>query len=252
MPTLQIRRLKLLALPLLSLSFLSDCGHIRRANRESLDRFSSAYIGFRKTAYDSEVISWVVELDQSGSTDGGEGTSYRRCFVGALDAKASNRMRADSAGKGMGYYESNGAIAMDEFEARNDAADSTSLALVEAANGIQNERYRRQAVSIADSARKIAGTLGAMRSNYAALYDVQVSLLKSVSRENGDLGRSLNAMQRELPEKERLSGESIRLMNQEQSSQRELQERYAALKGMTGITTDYIEPARGEKIPSSP
>jgi hypothetical protein len=248
MPTLQLR-LKLP--PLLLLTLLTGCSYLRH-DRESLDKFGSAYVAFRKAASDSEIISWVIVLDQSEGSDGGNGTSYRRSFVGALDVKASSRGRADSARQAVAYYNSNSTKAVDDFEARNDATHEKFIALVEAANDIRIEGNRREAIAVTESARKVDDVFEAMRRNYVSLYDLQVGLLKRIDEEKGDLNRALPAMKEKIPEKDRLENESARLRNDEQAFQRRLQEAYAALKGMTGITIDYVEPREAKTDFASP
>jgi hypothetical protein len=249
MPALHTLRLKVPAL--LVVTFFTGCSYVQ-LHHESLDKFGSAYVAFRKAARDSEIVSWVIVLDQSERTDGNNGTSYRRSFAGALDVTASNRRRADSAEHAVGYYNSNSTKALDDFEIRNDTTHSKFLALVEAANGIGRESHRRQAIAIAESARKIDDAFEAMRKNYAALYDFQIDLLKRIAQENGDLARALPAMQEKRPEKERLVSESNRLIAEEQASERKLQEEYAAFKGTTGITIDYVEPPEAKTNSPSP
>jgi hypothetical protein len=238
MPTLQLR-LKLP--PLLLLIFLTGCSYLRH-DRGSLDKFGSAYVGFREAASDSEIVSWVIVLDQSERSDGSNGTSYRRYFVGALDVKAGSRVRTDSARQAVAYYNSNSTKAMDDLESRNDAAHEKFIALVEAANGIRVENYRRQALAVVESARKVDNDLEAMRRNYANLYDIQVAFLKRIDEEKGDLNRALPAMKEKIPEKERLASEGTRLRNDEQAQVRRLQEAYAAFKGSAGMMIDYVEP----------
>jgi hypothetical protein len=222
------------------LTFFTSCSYVRN-DRESLDKFGSAYVAFRKAAWDSEIVSWVIVLDQSESTDGSNGTSYRRRFADALDVTASNRSRADSAKQAVGYYDSNSTKAMDDFEVRNDAVHHKFLALVEAANGIGGENHRWQAIAVAESARKVDDTFEAMRTNYVGLYNLQIELLKQIALENGDLNQALPVMQGKVSEKKRLESETSRLRDEEQACQRTLQEEYAAFKGMTGITVDYVE-----------
>lgn len=221
---------------------LTGCYYVHH-DRPSLNKFAANYIALRKAVNDSEVLSWVITLDQSERTDGSNGTSYRRYFAGALDVKASNRHRADSARQAMDYYDNNSTKMMDDFDSHNGAADQKSLALVESANTIRNENYRQQAVAIAGSARKIQRTFDALRENYVNTYDLQVVLLKAIANENGDLGRVFSLMQQKIPEKKRLESEADKLRRDEQASVQQLQEQYAAFKGITGITLDYVEPA---------
>jgi hypothetical protein len=79
----------------------------------------------------SEVLSWVIELDQSERADGSNGTPYRRYFFGALDTTDSNRGRADSARKAVEYHDSNSTKLMGDFDSRNATVDEESLALLE-------------------------------------------------------------------------------------------------------------------------
>jgi hypothetical protein len=62
----------------------------------------------------SEVLSWVIELDQSERADGSNGTPYRRYFFGALDTTDSNSTKL-----------------MGDFDSRNATVDEESLALLE-------------------------------------------------------------------------------------------------------------------------
>jgi hypothetical protein len=228
MPTLRISRLRV---PLL-LVCLASCS-CQRPDRESFDKFGSAYVAFRKAARDSAIVSWVIVLDQSERTDGSNGTYYRRYFAGALDVTASNRSRAASAKQAVAYYEDNSTKAMDDFEARNDATHDKFLALVESANSVRGES-RRQTTAITESARKIDDDFAAMRKSYVGLYDLQVDLLKRIDEEGGDLSRALPVMQAKALEKKKLENESSRLSDEEQADLRKLQEEYAAFKGLTG------------------
>lgn len=236
-----VKRRKSIVL-LVSLSvFLTGCSYVRR-DRESLNKFATAYVSYREAVKDSEVVSWAIELDQSGRTDGSNGTSYRRYFLGALDTAASNRVRADSARQAVEYHDSNSTKWLDDFDSRNAAVDEKSLALVEAANAIRSKVYRPKAVAIAESSRKIQHTFDALREDYVKIFDLQVELLNTIAKENGDLGRALPLMQQKLPDQNRLEAERDKLQKDEQESLQRLQEQYAAFKGTTGTTLDYVEP----------
>jgi hypothetical protein len=220
---------------------LTGCSYVRH-DRESLNKFATAYISFRQAVKDSEVVAWAIELDQSERTDGSNGTSYRRYFAGALDTTASNRVRADSAREAVEYHDSNSTKWTDDFDSRIAAVDEKSLALVEAANAIRSDGYRPQAVAIAESARKIQHTFDTLREDYVNIYDLQVVLLNTIAKENGDLGRALRLMQQKLPDQNRLEAERDKLLKDEQESLQRLQEQYAAFKGTTGTILDYVEP----------
>jgi hypothetical protein len=221
------------------LSSCAGCSYVRHDD-ESLNKFARSYVAFRKAAYDSEIVSWVVTLDQSERTNGSNGTSYRRYFAGALDVTASNRVRADSARQAIEYH--NSTKIMDDFDTRTDAVDTTSLALVEAANGIGNETYRRQAIGIVDSARKVQHAFNEVRQTYIDTYNLQIMLLTTIVKENGNLDRASPAMQKNIAEKDKLRSELDRLRNEEQASLRQVQEQYAAFEGRTGVTVDYVQP----------
>ena len=195
---------------------------------------------FRKAVNDSEVMSWVIMLDQSERTDGSNGTFYRRSFAGALDVKVSDRMRADSARQALEYYENK--KTMDDFDTRNAALDSTSLALVEVANSIGDDNYRQKAVGIADLGRKVQHVFDALRENYVNTYDLQSGLLKTIADENGNLERALTAMQKTVAGKDKLQSEGNKLRGDEEEALRLLEEQYAAFKGLTGIKVDYTQP----------
>jgi hypothetical protein len=220
-----------------------------RSDAESLQKFASAYVAFRKAAFDSEVMSWVIALDQSERTDGSHGTSYRRNFVGALDSSTSSRDRADFARQAIEDYDTKSKEMLGGFDNRNQALDDTSLALVEAAHAIGNDDYRRQAIAIADSARSIEHTLDTLRKNYVDTYDMQVTLLSAIAKDHGDLNRVLNVLQKTASDKQRLNSESDKLRTDEQASSEKLQEQYAAFKGMTGIKLDYQQPPNAAQSP---
>ena len=67
-------------------------------------------------------------------------------------------------------------------------------------------------------------------------------LLTRIVKEDGNLGRALPAMPKNIAEKDKLRSEVDRLRNEEQASLRQMQEQYAAFKGQTGITVDYVQP----------
>jgi hypothetical protein len=81
-----------------------------------------------------------------------------------------------------------------------------------------------------------------LRKNYVGTYDLQMMLMNAVAAKHGDLNRIVNVMREKIPEKKRLSDEGDRLRNEEQAFGRTAQEQYAAFKGMTGVTLDYVEP----------
>jgi len=210
---------------------------------ESLDGFASAYVNFRKALRDTEIVSWAIALDQSEDVDAESGTNYRMAFVRALDTKISNRQRADAAAQALGFH--NSTHPLDDFETRNDAVDETSLALVQAANAVKDERHRQQAVLVATSARRLEQSLTALRNNYVDTYYLQTNLLDAIVREKGDLGRVFTSMRDILPEKNKLWAEGQTLRKEEQTSLSRVQEQYAAFRGMTGIVLDYADESSG-------
>jgi hypothetical protein len=109
-------------------------------------------------------------------------------------------------------------------------------------NAIRSTNYRPQAVAIAESARKMQHTFDALREHYVNIYDLQLVLLNTIAKENGDLGRALPLTQQKLSDLERLAAERDKLLKNEQESLQRLQEQYAAFKGMTSITLDYVAP----------
>lgn len=131
---------------------------------------------------------------------------------------------------------------MDDFDDSIAAVDEKSLALLEAANAIRSNVYRPQAVAIAESARKIQHMFDALREDYINIYDLQLVILKSIAKEDGDLGRALPPTQQKLSDHKRLAAERDKLLKDEQESLQRLQEQYAAFKGMTSTTLDYVEP----------
>ena len=221
----------------------TGCSNIQ-SDRESLNKFASAYVAFRKALTDAEVMSWVIVLDQSERTDGSKVTAYRNFFAGALDVTASNEVRAGSARQAIKYQDSDSK--MSEFDRRNDVLDSASLALVQAANAIRNENHRRQAVAIAESARNIEHRFSALRKDYVDTYDMQMVVVTAIAKARGDLNRAITAIREAVPEKKRLGSELDNLREEEQAELQRLQERYAAFKGTTGVTLDYVEPTSGD------
>jgi hypothetical protein len=222
---------------------LTGCLYAWR-DRESLNKFAMSYVTFRKAVGDpdgSEILAWVIELDQSERTDGSNGTSYRRHFAGALDSTATNRVRADSARQAVEDHVS--MKLMEDFDRRNEAVDEKSLFLIEAANAIRSEGYRSQAAAIAETARKMQHTFDALREDYVDLYDLQLVLLNTIAKENGDLGKALPLVQQKLSDQKRLKTEIDKLLKDEQEELQRVQEQYAAFKGTTGTTLDYVEPS---------
>jgi len=193
--------------------FTALCGTVgcsdSRRDTKSLQKFASAYVAFRKAELDSLVMSWVITLDQSERTDGSNGTSYRRHFAGGLDVQDNARCRADSARQAIGYY--NNAKILDDFDNRSEILNDASLGLVEAANGIRDDSYRRQAVAISDTARTIVRIFDVLRKNHAETYDMQIALLSAIDKQGGDLGRVMSVMQENLPAKKRLESEADKL-----------------------------------------
>lgn len=222
-------------------ALLTGCSYIRH-DRESASGFATAYVTFQKAARDSEILAWVIALDQSERIDGSNGTLYRRHFSGAYNVKASSRDRADAARLALGYYDRDGKKTMDDFDENDAALDAKSLALVEAANSIRKDDYRLKALAVAQSARKMQHDLDLLRMNYSNTYDLQIALLKGMAEANGDLRRVSSLMHERLPEKKRLETESDELRKDEQESSQRLQEEYAAFKGITGVTVDYEPP----------
>jgi hypothetical protein len=237
-PTRTIKIWAVLAL----LAWVTSCSDIH--SRETLDAFASAYVGFHKAVYDSEISMWAVALDVSERPEhtGDQPISfYRQNFVKAFDATSTNGARAKSARLAVTAHDSSKAL--DDFEVRNDTCDNKSLALIEAANAIRGDEYRKQAVSLAETARGIPSTLATLRTDYDKIYDVQVDLSSALAASNGDMRSILTLMKQKVPEQNELLVETEKLRAQEQAAVKEMEGQYAAIKGATGITVDYTPPS---------
>jgi hypothetical protein len=225
----------------MALLFLSVTGcSFVRPDRESLNKFAVAYVDCRKAMNAAEVLSWVIALDQS--EDVSEGTTYyRRSFVDALNTRASNQERAAAARDALKYFNTKSKQALAEFSDDDATLDDKSLALVEAAGAIRDEEHRKEATQVAATARDIQQQLDTLTRKVGDIYDLQQKLMNTIADNNGDLRRSFGTMKDQIPQKQKLDAEAEELRNKEQSLTRIIQERYAAFKGMTGITLDYVE-----------
>lgn len=221
-------------------ALFAGCSYVRH-DWESASKFAKAYVAFQGAVRDSEILSWVIALDQSGSADS-EVTLYRKRFYQAYDVKASNRDRVRAAREALEYYDRDSKKTMDEFDNRSTVLDQRSLALVEAANSIRNDEYQLRALAVAESARKMEHSFDALRETYSSTYDLQITFLNGMAEANGDLRRVSDLMREKLPEKKRLEAESDKLRKDEQEASQRLREQYAAFKGVTGVTLDYAEP----------
>jgi hypothetical protein len=67
----------------------------------------------------------------------------------------------------------------------------------------------------------------------------KTKLMDAVEKNGGDLARTFPMMKDELPNKNKRDADAAAARDREQSLTREIEERYAAFKGMTGITLDY-------------
>ena len=104
-------------------------------------------------------------------------------------------------------------------------------------------RHRRQGLARQSFFHKPGEhTFDALREDYVNIYDLQLVILKTIAKENGDLGRALPPTQQKLSDHKRLAAERDKLLKDEQGSLQRLQEQYAAFKGMTSITLDYVAP----------
>jgi chemotaxis protein histidine kinase CheA len=211
-------------------------------NREALNAFALAYVGFHKAVDDSEVSMWVIALDVSGDR---HTTAYRQNFLEAFDTHNTNRRRAENAKQAVLAREESNPV-LDDFDMRNDKCDAKSLAMVEAANAIRDNAYRKQAVSLAGDARDIPAALGQMKMDYSQIYTLQVNLASELAANSGYMRAILPQMKRMVPEQKKLLEETDRLRDKLQTSVRAMETQYAAIKGMTGITIDYVPSTDGD------
>lgn len=224
-----------LTLVLATLLFASCANDVR--DRDQLDAFAAAYVDFHKALYDSEVSMWATGLDVSGQ----ESLSpYRQAFVSAFDVRATNRVRVLNARQAVIAQRSDGLL--DDFGNHIDVCDAKSLALVEAANHIEKEDFRRQAISLAATARSTLGKLTKLKDEYGEIYSLQVKLANELALSDGDLHGIRPLMAQMVPKQNKLFDETNELREQEQDSVRLMEGEYAALKGTSGITLDYRPP----------
>jgi small-conductance mechanosensitive channel len=223
----------------LTLSFLlSTVGCTYQRDRPSTTSFAASYVSFSKAVADSEVVMWAIALDQSERSDQDNLTQYRKSVSVAFDWKASNSSRANAAKEAIQFYNGKSATFVDDFDERNGKLNERFLAMTQNANAISNQNYRRQAVDIANSAGKIEHTLEALRKGYTSTYDIQLRLLKTMAKENGDLTGIFSEMKTVPEEMKKLDNEAASLRDEEQASVQHMREQYAAFKGVTGVTLD--------------
>jgi hypothetical protein len=151
--------------------FSSGCSS-RRSDSESLRNFANAYVDFRKVQAETEILMWVVALDQSGAVSE-ELTFYRKSFAAAFNTKASNRSRAESAKAAITFYNEKSKAALMEFSDDSEKLNEKSLRLVEAANAIEDGEHKKAAVQVANSARELQQKTEALYAEYVGIYDLQ-------------------------------------------------------------------------------
>jgi hypothetical protein len=223
----------------LALLVLSSSGcSFKHSDSESLKNFANAYIDFRKVQSETEILMWVVALDQSGA-DSVEPTYYRKSFTDAFNTKASNRSRAEAARAAVAYYNDKSKSALTEFSDDSNKLNEKSLRLVEAANAIEDGEHKKAAVQVANSGRELQQKTEALYAEYAGIYELQNKLMDAIAKNGGDLARTFTMMKDELPNKNKRDADVAAERDREQSLTREIEERYAAFKGMTGVTLDY-------------
>jgi hypothetical protein len=223
----------------LALLVISSSGcSFKRSDSESLKSFANAYVDFRKIQSQTEILMWVVALDQSGA-DSEEPTYYRKSFRDAFNTKASNRSRAEAARAAIAYYNDKSKAALTEFSDDSNKLNEKSLHLVEAANAIEDGEHKKAAVQVANSARELQQKTEALYVEYVGIYDLQNKLMDAIAKNGGDLARTFPMMKDELTNKNKKDADAAAARDREQSLTREIEERYAAFKGMTGITIDY-------------
>ena len=131
---------------------------------------------------------------------------------------------------------------MQDFDKGNEALDASSLQLIQCANAIREEGYRKQAIRVADAARENQHYLESLKSTAEDVYELQVEVMKKITEQGGDLNHALPAMKDGVDEMHKLFVRIHELVQKEQDCTKTIQEQYAAFMGMTGITLDYNEP----------
>lgn len=229
----------------LLLSPLIGCSDVRQ-NRDQLNKFAAAYVEFHKALTSAEVTSWVIEMDQAESTTE-QVTLFRANFVKTFGGNVTNHERVESARQALAAYDSKGKQIVDECETNNGIVDTKSLALIEAANAVEDEKYQKAAILVAGTARAIPESLETLRNDHSQIYSLQVGLLNAVVDNHGDLSRVVSLMKQGIPDEKKLSEEAAKLLDQEQASTRTMEGQYAAFKGLTGITVDYEYPPSSDE-----
>jgi hypothetical protein len=224
----------------LFLLLFAGCNQLNH-DREAIDKFASAYIAFSKSIDDTDVIGWVIVLDQQQSDDE-DRTAYRVAFGNAFNVRSTNEFRAEAARDALRLFKNKSTSMLDDFDEREDTLNKNLLTLVESANAIRNKDYRQQAIQIGESAKNVKYAFTQLRVNFADVYNMQTRILKSVDRENGNLSRILDEMKTSVAQKTKLTTVEKDLRSQKETATQQMREQYAAFKGMTGITLDYVEP----------
>jgi hypothetical protein len=232
------------------------CGHAQlKEGRDqgSLDKFAATYVKFRETLEPAKISAAAMLLDQGAPADADEDlTYYRSSYIKALNRRIDSKKRAEAAREAVEYYKSKSSPMMQDFDKHNDALNASSLELIQRANAITEDAYRKQAIQIADAARKNQQYLASLKSTGEDIYELQVKLMTKITEQEGDLNRALPAMKDALTEWDKLSARRHELFEKEQDFTKTIQEQYAAFKGMTGVTLDYNEPSASDSGPKRP
>lgn len=185
----------------------------------------------------------AVEIDAGGG-DRNYLTEYRISLEKAIDANSSNSERAAAARRAIELFnEGSRKKLLDSPSRANLALDEKSLALVEAAHAVGDERYRKEAIKIADTARRAQQILATLEQKRGDVYETHMEHMKVIAEEKGDLYRAMLLTKGKQPELPKLNAEIEEIYNKLETSKRTMQEDYAAFKGMTGVSVDYVEPA---------
>lgn len=163
-----------------------------------------------------------------------------------MNTRASKTDRAHSARQAVEFYTTKSKPLLARFSDEVAALDTKSLALVEAASAVRDEGQRKEAVQVASAARDAEQQFEAVTQKVSDLYSLQARLMTAIAENRGDLGPAFASMGTSTPQRaDALNTEASELRNKAQSATRNVEERYAALKGLTGITLDYVETPAG-------
>lgn len=225
---------------------LYGCGHGQLkegGDQDSLDKFAATYVKFREALEAAKVPAYAMLLDQGAPAADENLTYYRRSYMRALDTKVISKKRAEAAREAVEYFTTKSSPVMQDFDKDNETLDASSLELIQRANAIREDRYRKQAIRIADAARKNQQYLASLKSTAEDVYELQLQVMKKIAEQEGDLNRALPGMKDGINEMHKLLARVHEFVQKEQDGTKTVQEQYAAFKGMTGVTLDYNEPS---------